>query len=705
MNANERKYNTSTKVGCLVTGTCTGDVLVAPGRIPPNHGISFAFIRVHLRLMLCGVGAFAGGGAYAQAAKPLPVSTITYKDVQPLLKARCVVCHSTEMIGTLGVSGGLALDTYAAFSKGVVTDKKAHPIYTAAKREDSELLKRLVTSSPAQLMPKGGPALPPEQIALFRKWIMAGAPGPAVAEPKIISNVLPVLPMPALVGSLDVTLPTRITLTPDLVAAADNVSKTHPASGIAGTGKPDKRSRAEKTGKIEQTGKTEKIGKSGTGAVAAPVPASKAESKTAAPVPAPNLALSYAMKIGPLPPQTAIAFSPDGKRLAVGGYRAVIVWDTMTGQPVGCVSSLAGQVQTLAFRPDGAQLAIGGGTPGLSGEVRIVDAQTLAPVGQPLVGHTDVVFSVAWNAAGTQLATASQDKTARLWDWPSGKEGMAFKDHSDAVTRVCFAPDGKSVYTASLDHNARRFDCANGKVIRAFTGHGDGITALALSPKGDALLTSGPEPEIRWWNTGAEGDPQRQGGHGAQVNDIAWSRDGKIIATSGADHTVRLWDAGSRNQMRALDGGSDWIYAASVSPDGKLVAGAGADGVTRLWETATGRLRLSLLAWPPSNKSGAIEYAAITPEGYYNASPAWAARLRPQLAAQASAQTNLFVPRVADWMHTLRQPDSVAKGWQAAPLDPAKPDAPKPPAPTALPVKPAAPATASKTVAPPPTSK
>ncbi len=705
MNANERKYNTNIIKGCLTTGArVESDCSCGPAEndVPFIYSISFAFIRVHLRLILSGVGVFAAGGAHAQIAKPLPVSTVTYKDVQPLLKARCVVCHSAEMIGTPAVSGGLALDTYAAFSKGVVTDKNAHPIYMAGKREDSELLKRLVTSSSAQLMPKGGPALPPEQIALFRKWIMAGAPGPVVAELKTIGNVLPVLPMPALVGSLDVTLPTRITLTPDQIAGTDSVSKTHPAYGMAGAGK------TEKTGKAE---KAEKTGKSGMSAAVVPaaVPVSKAVSKTAAPVPAPNpalsYALSYAMKIGPLPPQTAIAFSPDGKHLAVGGYRAVIVWDTATGQPSGCLGSLAGQVQSLAFRPDGAQLAVGGGVPGVSGEVKIVDAQSLAAVGSPLVGHTDVVFSVAWNAAGTQLATASQDKTARLWDWPSGKEKMAFKDHSDAVTRVCFAPDGKSVYTASLDHNARRFDCADGKVIRAFTGHGDGITALALSPKGDALLTSGPEPEIRWWNTAAEGEPQRQGGHGAQVNDIAWSRDGKIIATSGADHTVRLWDAGNRNQIRALDSGSDWIYAASVSPDGKLVAGAGADGVTRVWETATGRLRLSLLAWPPSNKSGAIEYAAITPEGYYNASPMWAARLRPQLAAQASMPTSVSNPRAADWIHTLRQPDSVAKGWQAAPLEPAKLDAPKSPAPIASPVKPVASATASKPVAPPSTSK
>ena len=697
MNANERKSNTSRRQVVLnrapktnTEGKASGDVSL------------FAFIRVHSRLILSFVLVLgAADSGRAQTAKSLPVTTVvTYKDVQPLFKERCVVCHSQEMLATPSVSGGLALDTYAAFRKGVVGDKNAHLIYTAGKREDSELLRRLISSSPAQLMPKGGPALSMEQIALVKRWILAGAPGPAgeaSGEVKTVRSVVAVLPMPALIGTQDVTLPTRLTITPDIPGKTD---------------KPAQASTAYKANKIEKTEKTDGTDKTGKAAVAnrgaaqavPVVSAVKTTVKEAAP-----LALSYALKVGPLPPQTAIAFSPDGKRLAIGGYRAVIVWDTATGQPAGCVDYLPGQVQSLAYRPDGMQLAIGGGVPGVSGEARVVDAQSLALIGQPLIGHTDVVFCAAWNMAGTQIATASQDKTARLWDWPSGKEKMAFKDHSDAVTRICFAPDGKSVYTASLDHNARRFDCADGKVIRAFTGHAEGITALALSPKGDALLTSGVEPEIRWWNPNAEGDPDRRGAHGAQVNDIAYSRDGKILVTSGADHTVRVWDAGSRNQIRALDGGSDWIYAASVSLDGKLVAGAGADGMVRVWETATGRLRLSLLAWPPSEKSRLIEYAAITPEGYYSASPGWAARLRPQYGAQnaASSPAPSVSSRVTDWIRHLRQPDSVAKGWQAAPLEPAKPDAPSPvpAAPASLPAKPVASTTALKSTVAPPASK
>ena len=621
---------------------------------------SFACISVHLRLFPFCLALFAATVSASAHGSGPKSGAPGYKDVQAIFRARCVVCHSQEMIGNGAVSGGLALDTYAAITKGVAGDKGAHPILMAGKSGDSELYKRLITTSPAKLMPKGGSALPAAQIASIKKWIDAGAPGAVGAEalPKAGANSVP---MPGVIGTLDVSLRTRITVSPDMLNKPEAVVKPGKA------------------------GKDAKPGKNASATTGKQPPA--ANPQPPAPLPPKDTALAFAMKIGPLPPQTAIAFSPDGKRLAVGGYRAVIVWDTTTGQPVGSVTGLAGAVQSLAYRPDGAQLAIAGGTAGLSGEVKVVDAKTLAIAGPTLGGHTDVVFSVAWSADGTRLATGSQDKTARVWEWPTGKEKLTLKDHSDAVTRVCFAPDGKSLYTASLDHNARRFDCADGKVMRVFTGHAEGITALALNAKGDRLLTSGTEPNIRWWDVNAASDPAQQGGHSVGVNDIAFSRDAKFVVTAGADHTARLWDANSTGQIRAFEGASDWLYAASISPDDKLVAGAGADGIVRVWEAQTGRLRLSLVAWPPSAKSAGIEFAAITPEGYFNASPAWAARLRPELAAQ-----NLPLPNLTAWMQTLHQPDAITKSWQAAPLEPAKMETPKPNVPVTPPAKPTTPA-------------
>src|SRR5262249_4208396 len=120
------------------------------------------------------------------------------------------------------------------------------------------------------------------------------------------------------------------------------------------------------------------------------------------------------------------------------------------------------------------------------------------------------------------------------------------------------------------------------------------------------------------------------------------------------------------------------------------------------WETANGRLRLMLLQWP--GEKPLPEWAVFTPEGYYDASPGWATGLHPMVGTQPAHATRLI-----DWTKALRQPESVLKAWQGAPLDAAKPPpAPPAPMPTAakstsspMPPKANAPTTPSKSTTPP----
>jgi hypothetical protein len=375
-------------------------------------------------------------------------------------------------------------------------------------------------------------------------------------------------------------------------------------------------------------------------------------------------------RVGPLPPVTAVAYSPDGKRLAIGGYRAVAVWDTATGQPLTCLTHLPGAVLALSFKPDGSLLAVGGGIPGASGEVRVYNTTGWAQAGKPLAGHTDAVASVCWSSDGSKLASGSQDKSARVWEWPSGKELRTFKDHSDGVTRVCFSPDGKALYTASLDHNARRFDVEKGGLVRLFTGHNDGITALAVSPDGKRLITSGNEPNLRWWNVETGETTNNNGGHGAPVSDVAFAKDGSLVVSASADKTVRVWDGANTQPKRALEGSSDWAYTAAISPDDKYVVGGGADGMARLWEAATGRLRLTLTFWPPQQDGSAFDWLLVTPEGYADGSPGWS-----KLLSVANVAKGVPAGKVQAALHDLLQPQSVLKAWQAAALDPVKPAA------------------------------
>ncbi len=540
--------------------------------------------------------------ALAGVLKPSPAPTYS-KDIQPILKERCIVCHSQSTLSNTAISGGLALDTMQAIQKG-----SSHLVLVAGRSADSELIRRIVSTSPGKLMPKGGPPLPVAQIDLLKRWVDAGVP---VGDTKKIDSSLVVsasaMPMPINSAALQIQIATSI--------------------------------------KIEGAPLLKK------GEKEAPV--------------------TFGVKIGPLPPITSLAYSPDGKTLAVGSYRSVTLWDIANGKPIRSITNLPGPAYSLAFRGDSLLLAISGGAAGISGEVIVVDSKTGNQIGPLISGHTDLVYSVVWSPDGNRLATASQDKTARLWEWSSGKEIKQFKDHSDAVTKVCFAPDGKSIFTSSQDHNVRRYDVNTGLVLKVFSGHGEAVNAVAVSPNGKSLISSGQESGIRWWNIENGETLNTVGGHDGAVTDLVFSKDGKFAASTSADHTVRLWDVSNFNYLRTFAGSEDWLYSAAFSPDGKTICAGGAEGEVRIWDTTSAKLRVTLLFWPPNPKSG-LEWAVVTPEGYFDASEGWMTKLTPQRSAK------LITAADTGFAKTLYRPDQVLKAWSGQPLETAvikvKPD-------------------------------
>ena len=108
-----------------------------------------------------------------------------------------------------------------------------------------------------------------------------------------------------------------------------------------------------------------------------------------------------------LPPCWAVAFSPDGTRLAVGTYRRVLIYEVTTGSKLSDWVISSDAVRTLAFSPDGAVLAAGTGVPGLSGAILLLNAATgqLLKVLKP---HYDTVESVAF--LGSQILSAANDE-------------------------------------------------------------------------------------------------------------------------------------------------------------------------------------------------------------------------------------------------------------------------------------------------------
>jgi WD40 repeat protein len=121
-----------------------------------------------------------------------------------------------------------------------------------------------------------------------------------------------------------------------------------------------------------------------------------------------------------------LAFSPDGTRVvSVSEDRTLRLWDVSTGKLL--LPPLAGHqagVRSVAFSPDGRRIVSGGGIPysvqneqpRVDYSLRLWDAETGQPIGQPLLGHEHDVDGVAFSSDGKQVVSASLDNTIRLWE-------------------------------------------------------------------------------------------------------------------------------------------------------------------------------------------------------------------------------------------------------------------------------------------------
>ncbi len=243
------------------------------------------------------------------------------------------------------------------------------------------------------------------------------------------------------------------------------------------------------------------------------------------------------------------------------------------------------EVYAVAFSPDGKLLA----TASNDRSVRLWEVASRQPLGEPLTGHTDEVYGVVFSPDGKLLATASNDRSVRLWEVASRHPlGEPLTGHTDAVTNVVFSPDGRLLVTASGDRSVRLWEVARRHPLgEPLTGHTDEVGGVAFSPDGKLLATASLDHTVRLWEVASRqplGEPLT--GHTNPVRSVAFSPDGKLLATTSGDRSVRLWEVASRQPLgEPLTGHTGEVYGVAFSPDGKLLATASGDRTARLWAT------------------------------------------------------------------------------------------------------------------------
>lgn len=204
-------------------------------------------------------------------------------------------------------------------------------------------------------------------------------------------------------------------------------------------------------------------------------------------------------------------------------------------------------------------------------------------------GHSDVVRKVAFSPDGELIASASVDKTVKIWRKRDGQIVRTL-EHPAGLTGVKFSPDGSYLVTSSYDSNVRLWRVADGTLLKTFEGNQKTVWEIAFSPDGKTIASCGEDNTVKLWDVNQGNLIRTFEGHTLNIWSVAFSPDGNKLASGSFDRKIKIWNVSDGQLIRTLEGHTQAVLSVAFSKDGRYLVSGGDDSTARLWNVTDGSL-------------------------------------------------------------------------------------------------------------------
>ncbi|MCL1467184.1 eIF2A-related protein [Argonema galeatum] len=205
-----------------------------------------------------------------------------------------------------------------------------------------------------------------------------------------------------------------------------------------------------------------------------------------------------------------------------------------------------------------------------------------------LSGHNDRVTSISFSPNGETLASADGKGIIKLWRYKDGKEIKTFLAHKGWIFNVIYSPNGETLASASKDKTVKLWR-KDGTLLKTLGKHDDRVTGLSFSPDGKTLASASLDGIIKLWSSKDGKEIKTFKAHNKWLANLSFSPDGQILASASDDDTIKFWNKDGK-LLKTIPANSNKVYRIRFSPDGKTLASAGEDSTLKIWRVNDGIL-------------------------------------------------------------------------------------------------------------------